>query len=282
LLFVPAHIDRFFARAMVSDADALVFDLEDGVPEGDKISARRSLKIKLRKNAVVKPVFIRINSIKTGLLENDIKTLAIAPVNGFVVPKIRNAGDILYVENMLNGLERSKGIAKGRFLIIPMIETAEAALSVLDIARSSKRIFALIFGCEDFYLDLQATHDKAQNNLQVPKILTAMAARAAGVQPIDSPYLEIKDLKGCADYIKESRKLGFSGMMTLHPDQIKTVNAGFSPSKEEIKKARKILSLNAEAGKKGRSIAYSKGLFIAPPILAQAKQILSLAERRTR
>ncbi|MBU1026745.1 MAG: CoA ester lyase [Candidatus Margulisbacteria bacterium] len=279
VFFVPAHVDKFFDKAVESDADALAFDLEDGVPSDTKESARTSLSLKLSKKALSYPVLVRVNARETGLFEKDVTAMILHCVNGFIFPKVKTAQDITYFANLLSELEEKNKIKKGKYLIFPLIETAEAILNVLEIAKASERIAGLIFGHEDFLLDLQARHAADANNLLVPRMMLAIAARAAGIQPIDTPYLQLKDLKGCAKYVRESRKLGFSGMLVLHPAQIEVVNDGYAPSKEEIKRAEKIVALSEEAKMNNRSIAFADGKFIAPPILKQARLLLDMARK---
>lgn len=278
MFFVPAHIDKFFDNAIGSEADALVFDLEDGVPIDQKKSARESLRAKLSSIKISQPIFIRLNAKETGLLEEDAQALALSAVAGFVVPKVRNVADILYFDNILLALEKKNGLKEGKFVFFPLIETAESALNILAIAKASKRIRGLIFGHEDYLLDIQGEHAVDNRNLLVPRSLLVMAARAAGCSPIDTPYLDIKNLAGCAKHVIESRELGFDGMLVLHPGQIKVANEGYFPSEEEIAQAEKILLINEEAQKNGRNIAFSEGKFMAPPILKQAKLLLERAK----
>ena len=278
MLFVPGHVDRFFDSAVKSTADALILDLEDSVPADKKGWARKTLKDKVSLRELDFPLFVRVNARETGLLEKDLEAMALPMVDGFVFPKVKNSDDIIYLENLLLKLEKQNKITPGQLSILPLIETAEAVLSVFDIAKASKRVLAIIFGHEDFLLDIQATHSISSNNLLVPRMMIVMAARATGCQPVDTPYLEIRDLQGCAEHVHKSRELGFSGMLVLHPSQIEIANKGYIPSKEEIENAEKIVALNEEARKKNRNIAFSDGKFIAPPILKQAEHVLEMSK----
>ena len=278
MLFVPGHVDRFFDSAIKSTADALVLDLEDSVPGDKKELARKELKDKVALYESAFPLFVRINSRETGFLEKDLDAMASSKILGFMVPKVKNSDDIIYLENLLLKLEKRNKITPGQLSILPLIETAEAVSNVYDIAKASKRILALIFGHEDFLLDIQATHSISSDNLLVPRMMIVMAARATGCQPIDTPYLEIRNLEGCAEHVHKSREFGFSGMLVLHPSQVKIANEGYAPSKGEIENAEKIVALNNEARKNNRSIAFSEGKFIAPPILKQAEHVLKMSK----
>jgi len=279
VFFVPAHINKFFDKAIESAADVLAFDLEDGVPSDTKEAARASLSLKLSENALPYPVLVRVNARETGLFEKDVAAMILPGVNGFIFPKVKTAQDITYFADLLSKLEEQNKMKEGKYLIFPLIEMAEAVLNVLEIAKASERIAGLIFGHEDFLLDLQGRHAADANNLLVPRMMVSMAARAAGIQPIDTPYLQLKDLEGCVKHVQKSRELGFSGMLVLHPAQIDVANNGYAPSKEEIERAEKIVSLSDEAKANNRSIAYADGKFIAPPILKQAKLLLDMARK---
>ena len=182
---------------MESVADALILDLEDSVPEDKKMQTRTTLRKKVFLCKKQSPLFVRVNAKDTGLLEKDIEAMALPEIDGFILPKVRNAKDIIYLEHLLLKIENKNKFNTGKFLILPLIENSEAVLNVFDIAKSSKRIHALIFGHEDFLLDIHATHTSDLNNLIVPKAMISMAARAIGCQPIDTPYLNIKDVDGC-------------------------------------------------------------------------------------
>jgi len=278
MLFVPGHVDRFFDSAKKSTADTLVLDLEDSVPGDKKELARKVLKNKVALYESALPLFVRINSRETGFLEKDLDAMVSSKILGFVFPKVKNSDDIIYLENLLLKLEKQNKITPGQLSILPLIETAEAVLNVYNIAKASKRILALIFGHEDFLLDIQATHSISSDNLLVPRMMIVMAARATGCQPIDTPYLEIRNLEGCAEHVHKSREFGFSGMLVLHPSQVKIANEGYTPSKEEVENAEKIVALYNEARKNNRSIAFSEGKFIAPPILKQAEHVLKMSK----
>jgi len=279
VLFVPAHVDKFIDKAIKSDADILMFDLEDGVPEDKKELARDSLKNKLIDRQIDLPVFVRVNARETGLLEKDLESLGLPQVKGFLFPKVKDAADILFFEQILEKIEQKQSLPKGHFKILALLETAEGVLNALEIAKASPRMLALVFGHEDFLLDMQAEHAQTTANLLVPRMMVVMAARAAGCLPIDTPYLDIKNVEGCAERVSESRELGFSGMLVLHPLQIEVANNGYAPSEVEIEKARNIVALCEDAKKNNRSIAFANGKFVAPPILKQAKLVLAFVEK---
>ena len=282
MLFVPAHVERYFQSALRSEADTLVLDLEDSVPQPNKVSARETIKDKLGRIEGRYPTFVRVNSAESGLLEEDLRAIVAHGLMGIILPKVRRPEDVRSVENLLSELEAEAGLPESTCRILPLIETCRAALQVLAIAEASPRVIGLVFGHEDFLLDFQAPHrDEDELNLLVPRMQIAMAARAIGGHPIDTPYLRIKDTEGCARRVAMSRQLGFEGMLVLHPVQIEIANAGYAPSQAEVQEARNILAQAEEAMRAQRSIAFSGGRFTAPPILKQAGLVLE-ADRRIR
>lgn len=277
MFFVPSHIEEFFEKALNTNADALVLDMEDSVPEDKKQKVRKILTSKLRNYKFSIPVYIRVNSRESGLLKKDIEATVSSNVEGFILPMVRSADDINYLEGLLTKQEKKNNKISREFSIFPLIETAKGLMDINNIVKSSERISGLIFGHEDYLLDIQASSSNDLNNLLIPRTLVAVAARSVGCQPIDTPYLELKNLEGCRRFIKESKELGFSGMLVVHPAQIQVANDEYGPSPEEIENAKKIVSLDREAKLKGRSIAFSEGKFIAPPILKKAKFVIEKA-----
>lgn len=276
MLFVPAHVEKFFVSAIKSSADALVLDLEDAVPADQKEQAREILKNEIRTAKFNCPLFVRVNAQETGLMEKDLEATALSAVDGFMVPKVRAEDDLKYFADILSKFEQKNNLPAGKFAMLPLIETTEAVLNALDLAKTSERNIGLVFGQEDFLADLQANHCADQSNLLAPRAIVAMAARAAGCQPIDGPYLQINNPEGCAEHTRQSRTLGFSGRLVLHPSQIEIANKEYSPTRQEIEHARQIVDLSEQAKASGRSIVFVNGKFIAPPVLKQAERILKI------
>jgi citrate lyase subunit beta / citryl-CoA lyase len=276
LLFVPGHVDRFFESALCSDADALVLDLEDSVPMDQKDFARECAGEKLGRIGGRYPAFARVNPAETGRLEGDTRAVVHEALTGIIFPKVRTAEDVREYGAFLSEVERSCGLPDGHCGIFPLIETCAAVLNVGEIVAASPRNMGLVFGHEDFLLDLQAVHAANESNLLVPRMRIAMAARSIGGHPIDTPYLQIKDVDGCRRRVDHSRELGFSGMLVLHPLQVAVANEGYAPSEEQVKEAKRILDQVNESMKAGRSIAFSDGRFTAPPIMKQAESVLAL------
>ena len=274
LLFVPGHILKFYSSALNSDTDCIVFDVEDSVPNNKKSAAVRNIKKEIAKINSNKILLVRSNSSKTKNFESEIKSTFDQKLYGYVIPKIENEKEIHYIDKLFASLEKKNKIKK-RMKIFPLIETPLSVINSNKIALSSKRISGLIFGHEDFLLNIKAPYIKNEENLLFAKSKIVLAARAAKCLPIDTPYLNISNKSGCKKKSMESRGLGFSGMLVLHPSQVKIINKSFSPTKNDILYAKKIINLYKKNIKNQRAISFTGGRFVGPPIIKKAKQVLS-------
>jgi citrate lyase subunit beta/citryl-CoA lyase len=275
LLFVPGNSEQLIKKAATTQADALILDLEDSVVNSAKQEAR-DVSCKMIKSGILAKhhVFVRMNDLESGHLEADFSQLCLEGVTGYVIPKSYTSRDIVSYDNLLTKFETKSKFPRNHFKLIPLIETASAVLHAEDICRASERIIAIAFGSEDFCADLQGIHDEQHNSLLQPRAMIALAARAAGVIPIDTLHVRVHDLKDLEYNLKLARNLGFEGSLLLHPKEIELAHEYFTPSEKEVAQAKKIIELSKQAEEKKISIAVIDGTFIGPPMLRQAKQIL--------
>ena len=277
LMFVPGHNERLLSSAAKSNADVLLFDIEDSVqPIENKQVARDNISEWVT-NGIFKNFFVfpRVNDRESGQLLKDVYQLTIDGVHGFMYPKSEKGGDVYFFAKLLETIEYEKGIPSGTFKIIPLIETAAAVLNAQDICQASERVVAIAFGCEDFVADLEGIHDHEGQSIYTPRALTAMAARANNVIPIDTVHIKVHDLKDLEENLIIARNLGFEGMLVLHPKEIQLVHKYFSPTIEEVEEAREMLRLSKLAKKDGKGVALMNDKFIGPPMVAAANKILS-------
>ncbi len=280
LLFVPGNNEKLMLSASKTKADALILDLEDSVLETEKIKARGIIKEKIESGLFQNyQVFVRLNDRESGFLEDEIKTLTIEGIFGFILPKSQNENDIIFLDKLLEQAESEKGFPTGKFKIIPLIETTEAVLSVRKICDSSNRIIAVCFGSEDFLYDLQGTHDENNIALLFPRAKIVLATRTAGIIPIDTLHTNVHDLDDLEKNLKVSKALGFEGRLLLHPKEIELVHKYYSPSKEEFERAKELLRLNEQAKKQQKKVAIIDGRFIGPPMIKKARKIIERFER---
>lgn len=277
MLFVPAYNKKFLDSALRKNADALILDLEDSVPEAYKADAREILREYLKKEEFQnRVIFIRLNPIESGVLLEDLEVSMNNNVNGFVLSKIYTNEDIQYYDNLISKYEADHEIKKGHFKFLPLIETTSAVLDVYNIAKTSDRIIGLAFGGEDFLDDLHGIHGESPRTFDYPRAKIALAARSAGVLPIDTPYLDLHDDDGFIEEESVSFEMGFAGCMLIHPSQIELANRCFMPCEEEVEKSRRIFAAIREAEKKGSGVAMLDGKMIGPPMRKRAEKVLEL------
>lgn len=241
-LFVPGHIEKMLIKASRTNADCVALCLEDAVPYEEKETARKTIKAVLNKGLFLeKTVFVRINSMDTGLTLKDLEGVACKELDGFVYPMAYEPDDIKKFDAQLSLMETQLTLRKGHFSIIVLIETPQAVLKAFDIAKASDRVVGLLFGCEDYMAEMQSRYSKEEMSLFTPRSLVAMAARAAGVEPIDTPYVKIYDLEGLRRFASLGRDLGMSGMLVMSPRQIEVAHECYTPNEEEIDYATEVV-----------------------------------------
>lgn len=280
LLFVPAHNQRLMQSATKTDADVLLFDIEDSVQPIENKQIARDLVIKMVKDGAFKNkvIFPRINDRESGQLLKDVTELSIDGITGFMYPKAKKGEDIYFFDKLLETIEYEKGIPVGTFKIIPLIETASAVLNAQEICNASKRVVAIAYGSEDFIADLEGQHDLEHESLFVPRNMIAMAARACKVIPIDTVHVRVKDLEDLENNLILSKKLGYEGMLCLNPIELPLVHRYFSPTEQDIYEANEILRLDKIAQENDQGVAIMNGKFVGPPFVLKAKKILAKHE----
>jgi len=281
LMFLPGHNEKLLNSAAKSEADVLLLDLEDSVqPVENKQVARNKIRDWVSRGAFKNHyVFPRVNDRESGQLLKDVYELTIDGIHGFTYPKSEIGEDVYFFDKLIETIEYEKGIPKGTFKIIPLIETAAAVMNVQDICKASDRVVAIAFGCEDFVADLEGIHDIDGQSINTPRALIAMAARANNIIPIDTVHINIHDLEDLEKNLIIAKNLGFEGMLTLHPKELPLIHKYFSPSYEEIEEAKEILRLFETAVKDEKGVAIMNGKFIGPPMVITAKKILAKAAK---
>lgn len=271
-LFVPAHNRKFIEKALICDADAIILDLEDSVPSVYRQEARNNIiEYKDSGKFEGKTVFIRINEMGTKDFSEDVIQLVSDKITGFMPSKIRDAEDIKFMDRLLSMLEIQQDIKRGKLLLAPLIETVESVLNIYEIVKASQRLAAICFGGEDYLNDLGSVYTYYTPAFSYPRAMIVNAARTAGIQPIDTPYLDINDLEGFLEAGKEAYKSGFAGCLLLNPRQIEIAHTSFSPDEEKIEYSGKLIeAVSGIDGKQDAGVAMYHGVMIGPPMLKRA------------
>ena len=279
MMYVPAYKEKFIDKSLTAQADAIIYDLEDSVPVPFKPDARKILKKYIDEGAFKgKTVFVRLNPLESNMLSEDLKYVLHEDIFGFMPSKVYTAADMDYYDKLISQLEAENGIEIGHFKFTPLIETTSAVMDIYNICRQTKRTIAVCFGGEDFLNDLEGLHKEPPRSLEYPRASIAIAARAAGVQPIDTPYLAIHDEEG---FIKEesiSFEMGFAGVPILSPRQIPLANQCFTPDAEEVKRSEKIVEACRKSSEEGSGVAMYNGKMIGPPMRKRAEKVLEIME----
>ena len=277
ILSVPGHVGKMHDKALNSGSDAIMLDLEDSVPVDIKAEARgRIIQSLLSRNWSRKTVLFRMNGLDTPFGYRDLLEVveAAGPViDAVVVPKINHPGDVHFVSRMLDGIELNKEWTK-RIGIEASIETAAGLEAVSEIARAGDRIQTLVFGVADYSASIGARlvsisgHGEKEAEIypghrwHFAMSRMVMAAKANGLQAIDAPYGNFKDPEGLKLGAGMACALGYDGKWAIHPDQVDIINQTFSPSIEDIERARKILDAHREATIKGLGAVAVEGRMV--------------------
>ena len=278
LIFVPGNNSRFLEKAKKLEADIVCFDLEDSVPDIEKVNARKLIKNALKSRKLYKSsIFVRTNSPTSGKIPNDLKEVIQKGIDGIVIPKVNNVKELQKIVKTLSGLEKKQKLKP--IQIIPSIESAEGVVNTYNIASFGKRIPAVVFGVFDLLNDLGVEYTKESEGEKYSRGKIPVDAHAAGIVAIDAIWQDLKDSKGFQKDCKTGRSLGYSGKSIIHPDQISVVHKSFYPNKTEILWAEKVCKVYAESTKKGKGATTVDGKMIDEVHFKQAQVLLELVKK---
>ena len=270
-IFAPGLRPELYPKALASGADIVCVELEDGIAPHDKDEAREktlTLFAEPQANDGVERI-VRINCLRSVVGLDDVKAILATetPPPALMLPKVVSPDEVVWLDDLLT--ERGHDIRL--HIIIEMNAGLEA---VFDIARSSSRIDALFFGGVDMAADLRCKN--AWEPLLYARSRVVHAAASVGVDAVDVPYLDLEDLEGMKIQARQARDLGFSGKGAIHPKQIADLNEVFTPSAEEVARARKVVTAFEEAN---TGLVVVDGKLIEKPVVREMQRILSVADR---
>jgi citrate lyase subunit beta/citryl-CoA lyase len=277
MLFVPAHVDKFVARAHERGADAVILDLEDSVPLAQKAQAREALAV--RAAAVAgrgTTVLVRVNA-DAAMATQDIDAAVGAFVRAIVLPKIDTPRQVLAAARQVEACEQRLGLRAGHTWLIAQIEDVSALPHLDAIATSSPRLLGMILGSEDFCASAGMVPTPA--TLFLPNQMVAFACRRAGILPLGFPtsIAEFSDLQAFALQIGLARDLGFVGAFCIHPAQVPVLNEGFSPSARLLAYAEGVVIAFETAQREGRGAIEFAGKMVDLPVVLRSRELLRRA-----
>jgi citrate lyase subunit beta / citryl-CoA lyase len=276
-LYLPGNEPKFFVNAGLHSPDGIILDLEDSVAPVEKDSAQL-----LARNALKSVDFynaekmVRINQLPNGL--DDLKFIVPHNVNVILIPKCESAKQVKDVEKETVRLKNLHKI-KNEIYFMPIIESALGVIKAYEIASASKYNCALTIGLEDYTADIGTQRTNEGKESLFARQMIVNAAKAAGIQAIDSVFSDVADMEALRQSVIEAKSLGFEGKGCIHPRQIPVVHEAFAPTSDEIEKAKKIVLAFEEAEKKGLGVISLGSKMIDPPVVKRAQRILSLVNR---
>ncbi len=275
-LYLPGNSPKLMLNAGVHKPNGLILDLEDAVAPEKKTEARFLVRNALRNlHFYGAERMVRINQGKRGL--EDLELVIPHFVNLILVPKCEEAEDVRRVaEKTKQILQRHK--MEHPVWFMPIVESAKGVMNAFAIATSDSHVAAMAIGLEDYTADLGTHRTNEGTESFFARSMVVNAARAAGIQPIDSVFSDVSDMEALAENVKRSKALGFDGMGCIHPRQISVVHENFAPDAAEIDKAKKIFLAFKEAEAKGLGVVSLGSKMIDPPVVKRALNTIKLAE----
>jgi len=268
-LFVPADSERKIAKALDSDADAVIFDLEDSVAGEQKAAAREILK-GLPKRSGGPEWWVRVNPLGTEYHKDDLEVIGVADIRGIVLPKAESGADVVQLSHRTGNIP----------IHAIVTETAASLFGLLSYRDPKSMLAAMSWGAEDLSAALGASSKyDADGGLsftyKLARSLCLAGAVAAGTQPVDGVFADFRDDEGLRAESEAARREGFTGKLALHPAQVPIINAAFTPSEDEVRHAAEIVA--AFEAQPNAGVLSVGGKMVDRPHLVQARRVLERA-----
>jgi len=274
-LYLPGNEPKFFPNAGLHTPDGVILDLEDSVSPKEKDAAQLIVRNALRSvNFYNAERMVRINQLPQGI--DDLKYIVPHNVHVILIPKVETAEQIKQIEEEVLRLKKEFKI-KSDIFFMPIIESALGILNALEIARASELNCSLAIGLEDYTADIGAPRTNEGRESFFARAVIVNAAKAAGIQPIDTVFSDVNDMEALRESVLEAKGLGFEGKGCIHPRQIGVVHEAFAPTEKEIERAKKIVVAFEEAEKKGLGVVSLGSKMIDPPVVKRALRVIDLA-----
>jgi citrate lyase subunit beta/citryl-CoA lyase len=286
LLFAPADSDRKLDKAFASGTDALIIDLEDSVAPSGKAAAReRAAAFLIRAvGATRRPrLIVRINSLQSGLADDDLDAVVVARPDAILLPKAEGATSVIHLDAKLTTREALHGLADGHVGVVAIAtETAAALFHLASYRGASARLAGLTWGAEDLSAELGAEANRDADGTfyepyRLARTLCLAGAVAAQVQPIDTVYVDFRNEGGLRREAEDARRDGFTGKMAIHPAQVAVINEVFTPTATAIAQANAVIAAFEAAP--GAGVVAIDGVMYDQPHLKRAQQLLARAKQ---
>jgi citrate lyase subunit beta / citryl-CoA lyase len=278
MLFIPGGNEKLLGKGLGLEVDSLILDLEDAVAVSQKEEARKAVTSALQtRDFDRKEKVVRVNALSTEWGRIDIEEVIHGKPNLLLFPKVEKVDDILSYDRVVAEAEGKVGLPVGKIGFLALIESPLGIINIDLIAGSSPRLKGLIFGAADFTRETHGTITADRRELYYPLMRILLAARAFGLDAIDSPYFDIKDLAGLERHTWQAKDLGYDGKALIHPSQVEIINRIFTPTEEELTYALRVIEAFQSAQREGRGASQLDGKLIENVHVAMAERILKIA-----
>ena len=281
LLFMPGDDERKVRKGAGLEVDSIIMDLEDGVSWNRKEAARNMIRKALTDETFdfgKTECLVRINPVTTGLHTADLAQTVSGRPAGYVIPKVEAAADVAHVARLLADAETTHHMPPGSIKLLAIIETALGVVNLKDIAQASDRLVALMFGAEDLAGSMGSIRTPEGHEAAFARSSVVLYAAAFGLQAIDTPYIRLDDEAGLLAQTRRAVEMGYTGKMAIHPKQIETIVAAFTPSEEEVRYATRLIAAFEEHQREGTGAFRFEGRMIDQPMVRAAERVLARAE----
>ena len=279
LLYMPGSSMKMLQKAVTLRPDAVILDLEDAVSIPEKELARSQVVEMLPQiKASGKEVLVRVNGMDTPWGVEDLQAVVPCRPDAVVLPKA-NRQYILTADCVISMLERKYHLPENSIGMVPLFETTEAIVTGYEILGLCRRINGVQFGAEDLTKEMEIPRTSAGEEIRYAREQLIFAARARGVDSLDTPYTDVKNLEGLERDVAGAKAMGFTGKTCIHPAHIETINRLFTPTEEEVARARGIVAAMEEAVAQGKGACMYENKMVDAPVAERARKVVEKAER---
>ncbi len=286
LLFVPGHKEGWPEKATASGADGIILDLEDAVPANLKEEARGIVAASIARIAEKHPqigIYVRINALETGMAGFDLEKIVVPGLSGVLLPKSYGPRDVISCDALLTHFELKNGLASGSLGIITPLETAQAYASCEDILAASPRVETLFAGASpggdvERSIGYQFTPEGLETLYLRSR--AQLAVRASGRQfSLTGVWQDIANLEGARAFAERSRRIGFTGLVLIHPSHVAIANEVFSPSAQEVKFFKGLIEAFEDAEARGVAAVVYEGIHIDYAHVRRARDVIAMYDK---
>lgn len=280
MLFLPGANAAMLSTSFVYKPDSIMFDLEDAVSIKEKDSARllvaQTLKLPVYKEHGIETV-VRINALNTPFGLKDLEAVVRAGVDVVRLPMTNSAEDIHELEAHVERIEKECGREVGSTKLMAAIESAQAVVNAVSIAKSSPRLIGIALAAFDYLVDMQTERGDG-TELFYARCAVLHAARVAGIDAFDVVYSNVNDDEGFLKEVSLIKKLGYNGKSLINPRQIELLHNAYAPTASEVENAKKVVEAAEEGERRGLGVVSLNGKMIDAPIIARAQKTIELAK----